>query len=203
MDIYINSEKVDFTLENEKTIADILNAFEHECEKNDAAITAVNVDGEALCAENTEAVYKRSLETVKKIELETVCAPDIIYSLKELAVKLETLSGELEHISLFFQSGKDAKVSAVLTSFADLFDVLCRLISLCALFPAYFDRFKIDNRMPLEFLKDFSPILAEFEQSLADTDTVLTGDLAEYEIVPRLRSIISAVGELEASLCRS
>ena len=201
MDIYINSEKVDFTLENEKTVADILNAFEHECEKNDAAITAVHIDGEALCAENTDAVYNRPLKNVEKIEMETVCARDIIYSLKELAAKLEVLSGELEQISLFFQSGKDTKVSAVLTSFADLFDLLCRVISLCALFPAYFDRFTIDNRVPLEFLKDFSPILAEFEQSLADTDTVLTGDLAEYEIVPRLKAIISAIHNLEDSLC--
>lgn len=202
MQIYINSVQVDFTLENEKTAADIIKAFETDCEKNDAAITAIRIDDEVLCEENTDSLYGRPLDSVRKIEIETVRAHDIIYNLKEIAVKLENLSGELEHIALFFQSGKDSKVSAVLTSFADLFDILCRVTSLCALFPEYFKNFTIDDRAPLEFLKDFSPVLAEFEQSLADTDTVLTGDLAEYEIVPRLRSFISAVEKLEDCVCR-
>ena len=201
MDIYINSEKIDFTLETEKTAADIIKAFEADCEKNDAAITAVRIDGEALCEENTASLYGRTLDKIRKIEIETLCAQDIIYNLKELAGKSEVLNGELEQISLFFQSGKDSKVSAILTSFADLFDILCRVISLSALFPEHFQDFKIDNRTPLEFLKDFSPILADFEKSLVDADTVLTGDLAEYEIVPRLRSFISAVQKLGDSLC--
>lgn len=183
MEIYVNSEKVDFTLEAEKTAGDIIKAFEADCAKNAAAITAVRIDDDVLCEENTDSLYGRALDKIQKMEIETLCAQDIIYNLKELAVKFETLCGELEQIS-FFQSGKDSKVSAILTSFADLFDMLCRIIALSALFPEYFQEFKIEDRAPLEFLKDFSPILADFEKSLADADTVLTGDLAEYEIAP-------------------
>lgn len=201
MEIYVNSEKVDFTLETEKTAGDIIKAFEADCKKNAAAITAVRIDEDALCEENTDSLYARTLEDIHKIEMETVRVEDIIYNLKELAVKLDALVGELEQISLFFQSGKDSKVSVILTSFADLFNMLCRVISLSALFPEYFQQFTIESRPPLEFLKDFSPVLADFEKSLADADTVLTGDLAEYEITPRLRSFISAVQSPGAFLC--
>ena len=185
MEIYVNSEKVDFTLEAEKTAGDIIKAFEADCAKNAAAITAVRID----------SLYGRALDEIQKMEIETLCAQDIIYNLKELAVKFETLCGELEQISLFFQSGKDSKVSAILTSFADLFDMLCRIIALSALFPEHFQDFKIEERAPLEFLKDFSPVLADFEKSLADADT------AEDEIAPRLRSFVSAVQKLGDSLC--
>lgn len=201
MEIYINGEQVDFTLETEKTVGDIIRAFEEDCKKNAAAITAVRIDGEALCEENTALLYGRTLDAIQKIEMETLCVQDIIYNLRELAAKFETLSGDLEQIPLFFQTGKDSKVSAVLTSFADSFDILCRVISLSALFPEHFQQFTVDGVPPLEYLKDFSPVLADFEKSLADTDTVLTGDLAEYEIVPRLRLFISAVQNLGVSLC--
>lgn len=33
MNLYINSVKADFTLEDEKTLGDVLKAFEIECEK--------------------------------------------------------------------------------------------------------------------------------------------------------------------------
>ena len=40
-----------------------------------------------------------------------------------------------------------------------------------------------------QFLSSFSQILVDFEKALIDNDIVLIGDLAEYEIAPRLQSI--------------
>ncbi len=44
-----------------------------------------------------------------------------------------------------------------------------------------------------EFFADFSPILIDFEQALQNNDTVLIGDLSEYEICPRLKAISEAL----------
>ena len=201
MNLYINSVKADFTLEDEKTLGDVLKAFEIECEKNDATVVSVSVDGKNIKAEDMDAVFAQSIDGTAELKIETVAQSDIIRSLRDTAQKAEALSGDLEQIPLLLQSGKDAKAAAVLTGFADLFDVLCRTISLCALFPQRFAAFTIDGKNPADFLKDFSPVLSDFEKSLADADTVLTGDLAEYEIAPRLHSFISAVQKLGDSLC--
>jgi hypothetical protein len=38
-----------------------------------------------------------------------------------------------------------------------------------------------------DFFADLTPVLSEFEEALKANDTVLVGDLAEYEICPRLK----------------
>lgn len=201
MDIYINSVKADVTLQEEKTLADVLNAFEHECGQNAAAVIAVSADGQALNGKENDDLLCTAVDDVEKLEIETVTEDDIIRALREIGEKLSSLTDDMEHISVLLQSGKDAKASTVLTSFTDLFDVLCHVLSLCTLFPRRFAGFTIDGQNPADFLQDFSPVLSDFEKSLADSDTVLTGDLAEYEIVPRLRSFMSALHTFEDSPC--
>ena len=44
-----------------------------------------------------------------------------------------------------------------------------------------------------DFFEDFSPILHDFEDAMKNNDTVLIGDLSEYEICPRLKSISEAL----------
>ncbi|MGI5174157.1 hypothetical protein H0R92_11245 [Treponema sp. OMZ 840] len=201
MNIYINSVKADFILEDEKTLGDVLKAFQIECEKNEATIVSVEVDGFALKAEQMDSIFDRAITNIQSIKIETITQSDIMRALQDTGSKISVLSNELEQLSVLLQSGKDAKVSVILTSFADLFDILCRTVSLCSLFPHYFDRFLIDGQSPLVFLRDFSPVLSDFEKSLSDADTVLTGDLAEYEIVPRLRSFVAAVQSFGENRC--
>ena len=47
-----------------------------------------------------------------------------------------------------------------------------------------------------DFLSDLSPILKDFSDALENSDSVLLGDLSEYEICPRLESLSKAIGEL-------
>ena len=44
-----------------------------------------------------------------------------------------------------------------------------------------------------DFFKEFSPVLLDYEQALQSNDTVLIGDLSEYEICPRLQAISEAL----------
>ena len=44
-----------------------------------------------------------------------------------------------------------------------------------------------------DFFADFSPILKDFEDALQNNDTVMLGDLSEYEICPRLHEISKAL----------
>ena len=83
----------------------------------------------------------------------------------------------------------------MIASLADLIDNICHTASLSALFPERFGNLKIDNKSFSEFFSEFSQIFKDFEQAISSGDTVLMGDLAEYEISPRLEQLADSLEE--------
>ncbi|HZK20311.1 MAG TPA: hypothetical protein VFC68_06270 [Treponemataceae bacterium] len=197
MEIFLNGNKLDAEIEHEKTLHEVLVFFEKECMKNDATIVQIEVNGTVIPAGELDTIFNTPLPEVQKLAISTVCEKDIVKSIKNLAVQLTTICEGLEQISVKYQTNNDNEVSAIITSFANSFDSLCHLISLTALFPTKFSHFKIDDMTIIEFLQDFSPILEEFETALKEKDTVLVGDLAEYEIMPRLTNLIASIQKIE------
>ena len=193
MKIEINGQPLAFTLENEKTTGDILNALEEQFEKNDSTIIEIELNGKKITAEEIESLSSRAIYENDSISVKSVCADGIIMSLKELAADFEPLCTELEELPVLMQQNDDKKSYDIINRFAESFDILCHLATLSSLFPAKFDGKKIAEKSLAEFLKDFSPILTDFEDSLKNKDTVLTGDLAEYELKPRLEAYISDI----------
>ena len=99
----------------------------------------------------------------------------------------------MEGVPLDLQAGKNSDVSQSIKELADSIDQFCHVAALASLFPQTFKNTTIDNMNFKDFFSDFSPILLDFEQALQNNDTVLIGDLSEYEICPRLRSISEAL----------
>ncbi len=54
MDILMNGNKIDFTIENERTLGEILGSLESACEKAGMTITAIRVDGKTVFPETPE-----------------------------------------------------------------------------------------------------------------------------------------------------
>ena len=193
MTIEINGQPLAFSLENEKTTGDILNALEAQFEKNDSTIIEIVLNGKQITADEIDKLSSRPIEDNDSISVKSVCADGIIMSLKELANDFEPLCSELEELPVLMQQNDDKKSFDIINRFAESFDILCHLATLSSLFPAKFEGKTIDEKPLPEFLKDFSPILTDFEDSLKNKDTVLTGDLAEYELKPRLEAYISDI----------
>jgi hypothetical protein len=196
MKFYVNDNEIDLTLENEKTVGEILSAFEVECEKNDATIVNITIDEKNIPADKIDDIYPTLLENINSISLQTIAKNDIIQALKQLASKFELFFQQIEQIPVQLQSSEGNKAIQTVTQFTEYFDILCHLISLCTLFPSLFSSFTIDGKDLNFFLKDFSPLLIDFENALKDQDTVLIGDLAEYEILPRLQNFVKATAIL-------
>ena len=193
MKLFLNGQELSFTLENEKTVGDLLRSLEMQCEKNNATIIHIAVDGSAVEAAKIEELDNKPLETTEKAEITTVSSVDILQSMKDIEPDVQKVVTGLEELPVILQSGDMNKAGAVIKSFTDMFDVLCHLTTLTALFPSEFADKKIDGQSVSEFIKSFSPVLADFENAFSSSDTVLTGDLAEYEIKPRLESYCNAV----------
>ncbi|HOF12291.1 MAG TPA: hypothetical protein PKW26_06620 [Treponemataceae bacterium] len=189
MQITINKQKTDIELENEKTLGDVLRAFQKSFEENDAALIGLGIDDLILHPNDLAAFMEKPLSEISDLNLETILLSDIREALATFTLPLETLSNQFLDIGVLYQANKDTEVSKIITEFADFFSSLSKTISLLSLFPNYFNKTKINDEMILDYLNNFSSILIEFENALANNDKVLVADLAEYEIAPSLETL--------------
>lgn len=190
---YINGEQFDAKLENEKTIGDVLNSFEITCEENKAAVIGITVNDKIITADIFDDEAKKEIPEDCKFEFSVVTEQSIQDSFIKLSSLFNILSEKMEQIPVDLQSGKNKEVSESIKNLADSIDQFCHVAALASLFPETFTNTTIDNMNFKDFFAEFSPILLDFEQALQNNDTVLIGDLSEYEICPRLKSISEAL----------
>ena len=100
---------------------------------------------------------------------------------------------KMEEIPVELQNGKNSQAIESIKNLADSIDEFCHIAALASLFPETFTNTNIDGKNFKDFFADFSQILLDYEQALQNNDTVLLGDLSEYEICPRLVSISQAL----------
>ncbi|MCR4899498.1 MAG: hypothetical protein K5907_01605 [Treponema sp.] len=191
---YINGEQIEVQLEGEKTIGDVLKSFELTCEENSAAVIGITVDGETVTAETFDDKAGQPLGNDTKFEFSVVTKDSIKQSFSALSQLFSELSSKMEEVPVALQSGKNKEVSESIKKVADSIDQFCHIAALATLFPQDFKETKIDGKQFTEFFNDFSPVLKDFETALENNDTVLIGDLSEYEICPRLKAISESLG---------
>ncbi|MBQ2313653.1 MAG: hypothetical protein II187_01970 [Treponema sp.] len=189
MQLKINGQPVDVTLENEKTVGDVLKSFESEAAKNDATTVAIWLNGREISADKFDDAAAEALTDNTEIDLNVISKHDIIESFKDIAAQFSSLTEKLNDVPVQLQSGKDREASATITALATEVDTFCHMAALSALFPDLYNALIIDGKNLNDFFKEFSPILSDFESAMEVKDTVTVGDLSEYEIGPRLKSI--------------
>ena len=197
MDFYVNGEKIDVKLEDEKTIGDVLKSFEVTCEENNAAVIGISIDGKTITADIFDEESKKELSENTKIEFSIINVETIKDSFASLANLFNELSTKMEEVPVLLQKNETKLASESITKLADSINHFCHLAALASLFPETFTNTTIDGMNFNDFFKDFSPILADFEQALQNNDTVMIGDLAEYEICPRLQKISESLKNLQ------
>ena len=193
---YINGEEVQVQLEGESTIGDVLKSFEMTCEQNQAAVIGISVDGNSITAENFDKEASKALGKDTKFEFSVVTKDSIKQSFTALAQLFSQLALQMEEVPAALQAGKNAEVSNSITKVADSIDNLCHVAVLASLFPDDFKETIVEGKKITEFFQEFSPILLDFEEALKNNDTVLIGDLSEYEICPRLKAISEALEKI-------
>jgi hypothetical protein len=103
-------------------------------------------------------------------------------ALGRLAGDLEPCLARASDVSLLLQTGRDREAMELIVRFTELSQALVRLLESAAL-PA------VDGQEPREFFGELNRMLKELAQAFEARDTVLIGDLMEYEIAPRLRRL--------------
>lgn len=196
IEIYINGQLVDAQIEGEETVGDVLKSFEMTCEQNEAAVIGITVNGKQITAEVFDEESEKKLDTNTKFEFTVVTKNDIKASFKKLSELFTELSVQMEKVPMELQNGNNKEVSESIKKLADSIDQFCHIATLASLFPETFTTPSVAGINFNDFFKDFSPILKDFEEALQNNDSVMIGDLSEYEICPRLQSISEALKQM-------
>lgn len=193
MTLIVNGEKIDITLEDEKTVGDVLKSFELEAEKNDAATLKIILDGKEITSDTFDSILDTPLKEDTCIELTVITKQDVLQSFAASQNNFNSLSSSLCEVPVLLQSGKDKEANSIISSLAREIDTFCHASALSALFPDIYSKLLIDGTDVASFFTEFSPILSDLEEALKNKDTVTVGDLSEYEIGPRLANLSKAI----------
>ncbi|MDR1352920.1 MAG: hypothetical protein LBK05_06525 [Treponema sp.] len=103
------------------------------------------------------------------------------------------IAERLEELPLDIQTGKDGRAAETVNGFSAVAEKLFRLFYLIQAQGQDLSGILVESSPVYDFLGEFSAALKELLAAYEGRDVVLVGDLAEYELAPRLRSFYGAL----------
>ena len=265
MEIRINDKKLDFTIENEKTIGEILSGLDQWLRESGHRFNSLSIDGEAISAKSIQEVFSRGVESIKVLEINTASLADLtalclinliddideyekipyedknffytdwkgtpqavfaqdhlndVYVLFESTFKngsidfstLKSIAKErlretetpvvefdamepiiseitlrLKDLPLDIQTGRDSCAAQTIQNFGVITEKLIRILNQLAI------QGTVDAENIMGNLNNFSETVNELYDAYGKHDLVLIGDLAEYEIAPKLQELYDII----------
>ena len=189
MDILINGNKIDYTIEKEKNLGEILGAIESACEESGMTITGIRVDGSTFDADTLDSLFAREPSGISTIELDTINSKDIIGMLRDFGNRMSGFVPQLKEIPVQLQTGKDMTVLETIHRFSLDLQGLYQVLPLIPLAGLPCESSGVDGIPFGEYPSELAPVLSELIKALEIKDTVLAGDLSEYELAPRIERL--------------
>jgi hypothetical protein len=106
---------------------------------------------------------------------------------------VDGVCSRLEDLPLDVQTGKDKEATATITMFSSTAEKIFRIYKLLKMEGFPVEKITVGDMLITSYIGEFSTALREMLSAYEQHDTVLMGDLAEYEMAPRLRSLYAAI----------
>lgn len=116
--------------------------------------------------------------------------------LKRAIAVIPSLAQRLESLPLELQTGKDVQAALTLRDFASFAAKLLRLLPILESTGVNLDEIKIDKYDFKDFFDELNTAFRELTVGYENGDAILVGDLAEYELAPRLRKLEGVLAEM-------
>ena len=112
---------------------------------------------------------------------------------------VNNISQRMEEFPLDMQTGKDQRAAETIRFFSQISGKLFRIFFMYKTEGLSVDTFVIDERPAKTFIEEFNSALRELSDAYENRDTVLAGDIAEYELAPRLLKFFTAMKNMTKS----
>jgi hypothetical protein len=109
------------------------------------------------------------------------------------------ISARLEDLPLDIQTGKDARAVESVQIFSNIAEKMFRIFNVLKAEGFPVGEITVEDRPVSDYIAEFGAALKELLAAYEQRDAVLVGDLAEYELAPRLRSLYTAIKEVPAA----
>ena len=195
MVIKINGEELSYTLENEKTLGEVLGSIEEACCREHETIVQVAVDGKELTSHELDLLFKQPVDTDITVELSTFSGAEIRNYMKSLTQELSDYAKDFEQIPVYMQTGKDVQALKLLGVFSEKLNELYRALLLSDVTELPID-IQIEGKSVHEYQKEITALLHDIVSSIEEKDIIQVGDLAEYELAPLVKTLINGVSSL-------
>ncbi|MDR1325039.1 MAG: hypothetical protein LBK00_03270 [Treponema sp.] len=150
------------------------------------ALLTKTLSGEGNAAEMTQVLDERIRECT-----------DTSSETRTLGKLIPSLAKRLEELPLDIQTAQDRKVAETVSIFSLTVDKLFRIIRMLRIQDvSVMENVAIDNQPFSVCIEEFTALLGEFLAAYEGKDVVLLGDLAEYELSPRLLKLYTAMGNI-------
>ena len=101
----------------------------------------------------------------------------------------------LEELPLDIQTGKDMRAAETIQIFSTVAEKVFRIFDIFNRQGFSTDTIKVGEAAIPDYINEFSSVIKEMLAAYEQQDTVLVGDLAEYELAPRLRGLTTALSQ--------
>jgi hypothetical protein len=105
------------------------------------------------------------------------------------------ICGRLEELPLDTQTGKDARAAETMSVFSSIAEKVFRVFNILKAEGLLAEHITVEDMPIAAYITEFSAALRELLAAYEQHDTVLVGDLAEYEMAPRLRKLHAAMAD--------
>jgi hypothetical protein len=196
LNIEINGRKLDFQTEQEQNLGEILGAIENECEKSGMTVTGIKADGRNVPADELDAFFALEPNAVGLIELSTISGSDVRAMLGDLGTRFTECCPALIEIPVLLQTGKDLKAMEIINACSSNLHNLYQILPLLAIAGIPGEGPDIDGTALGQYPSVLSPVLRDLLDALEKKDTILVGDLSEYELAPKIEKLGTVLATL-------
>jgi hypothetical protein len=189
MQVYLNGEKADITLEDEKTVGQVAQGLDAWLSGQGLVLKGLAIDCQTIDISGIEEAFRRPLEGIESLDFAIAPYQDMeaeaLQELTALKEKLPAIAESLEDLPLALQTGRDKEAAGSIAAFSLAAEKLLSLLPYLK---------NSGKALPLErFSGDFHDKLKEFLAACEAEDTILMGDLAEYELAPLLKTLAEEI----------
>ena len=142
--------------------------------------------GEGLSSSDFVILIEERLRETQDPRLEIENCEDFVKSIAQ----------RMEELPLDMQTGKDLRAAETIQLFSRTCEKLFRFFFISKLEGLVMESFLIDEIPVISFLEEFNSALNELSSAYEKQDTVVTGDIAEYELAPRVIKFHTALKNL-------
>ncbi|MEI6297805.1 MAG: hypothetical protein WCO84_09305, partial [bacterium] len=113
--------------------------------------------------------------------------------MRTAATLFETRASELADLPILLQTGKEDQAMKAVLFFIEIFNKVIRIIPELRRNGVDTAAISVGGQALPEFYRAFNDVLRELTDAFEHKDTVLIGDLAEYEVLPRMSEFFTAM----------